>query len=361
MESTLEKKKETPWLFSKPFEIIYLVVPMLFMPIIFYEIFYKPNWGDSDILWTRFVVNTFLFSYLHVILTFTLILSSPVLRSWIQENYKTSVNLWLLKIFGILTLFIIFFWAGGAHFTVKSEWRQFFCFLFIFVGSIAPHFHSIWQIRGISTLYDEGKTAYFERLLITLLFFIFAFTQTVRFTIDFPASLTLFTPFVKSVHKFPLEALRKIGFTLGLIISSAIFIYSLTRKGKYKNTRSLFLLRLFLFPLGAYSFFALAASSAAHGLEYLAVFWKVSDAHPADQRKKIRKYGIISMLFILPFLMPIYLVFWFNSIFKPHFFLEFLSALGIALVYTHYIVDGALYRMKNPITRKIVGPMLSND
>jgi hypothetical protein len=356
MESNLEKKKEAPWLFSKPLEINYLFIPLLFFPLAFYEIFAKPNWGTTEMMWTRFITNTFLFNSLHVVLTFALILGAASLRTWVKETYKTSVNFWILRVFGIFIFFTLIFWAAGAHFVVQDKWRQPFCFFLLIAGVIAPHFHSIWQIRGISTLYDEGKTSYLERYLINIMFALFTFSQVARLLIEFPNVLTIFESSLTKIRMLPLEQIRLTGTWLGLFSSTLIVANSIFRKGLFVKRRSLFLLRLFLFPLGTYSFVALAGTSAAHGLEYLAVFWKVSGAQPEEERKKIRKYGLVSMLLLIPFMMPVYFVYW--AIFPKNGILEFVSALGIAIVYTHYIVDGELYRMKNPTTRKIVGPML---
>jgi hypothetical protein len=354
--STTKETSKTPWLFHKPLELIYLLVPMFFFPVAFYEIFLKPNWGTTEMMWTRFVANTFLFNSLHVVLTFALILGASSLRRWVQENYKMSVNFWILRVVGIFTFFSLVFWAAGAHFVVQEKWRQPFCFLLLLAGVIAPHFHSIWQIRGISTLYDQGKTSYLERYLINILFSLFTLSQLARLLIEFPNVLTLFGPQISKLQELPLNKIRLIGTILGLLTAALIILNSISRKGLYTQRRSLFLLRLFLFPLGTYSFVALAGTSAAHGLEYLAVFWKVSGVQPNDEKKQIRKYGLLSMLFLIPFMMPIYFVFW--AIFPKNGILEFVSALGIAIVYTHYIVDGELYRMKDPATRKIVGPML---
>ncbi len=356
MQSRESANKNDTWLFSKPLEIIYQVVPLLFFPIALYEIFARPNWGTNEIMWTRFVANTFLLNSLHVVLTFALILGSSALRNWVRESYKISIRQWLLRVSGILTLFLVLFWAAGAHFVVQTEWRQPFCFLLLLAGVIVPYFHSIWQIRGISTLYDEGKTSYLERYLINALFAVFVFSQIVHLLMDFPSALNVISPFIQKLQTLPLEIMRMTGVITGLLIASVIVAHSFARKGPHMKSRTLFLMRLFLFPMGAYSFVALAGTSAAHGLEYLAVFWKVSGAQPENEKKKIRKHGILSMIFLIPFMMPIYGVFW--SIFAKNNFLEFISALGIAIVYTHYIVDGALYRMKDPATRKIVGPML---
>lgn len=356
MLSIESANKNNTWLFSKPLEIIYQVVPLLFFPIALFEIFARPNWGTTEIMWTRFVANTFLLNSLHVVLTFALILGSTALRHWVRENYKLSVRQWIFRVLGLLTFFLVLFWAAGAHFVVQSQWRQPFCFLLLLAGVIVPYFHSIWQIRGISTLYDEGKTSYLERYLINALFAVFVFSQIVHLLMDFPSALNIISPFIQKLQTLPLEIMRMTGVITGLLIASVIVAHSFARKGLHMKSRTLFLMRLFLFPMGAYSFVALAGTSAAHGLEYLAVFWKVSGAQPKDEKNKIRKYGILSMILLIPFMMPIYGVFW--SIFTKNNFLEFISALGIAIVYTHYIVDGALYRMKDPATRKIVGPML---
>jgi succinate dehydrogenase hydrophobic anchor subunit len=356
MQINPNAEEKNKWLFSKPLEILYQIVPILILPFAFYEIFARPNWGNTEIMWTRFVANTFLLNSLHVVLTFALILGSSALRNWVRENYKISIRQWLLRVSGILTLFLVLFWAAGAHFVVQEKWRQPFCFLLILAGVIAPHFHSIWQIRGISTLYDQGNTSYLERYLINILFLFFTLSQIARLLIEFPNVLTIFGPYVSRLQQLPLDKIRLIGTLLGLLAAGGVIVNSILRKGLYMKRRSFFLLRLFLFPLGTYSFMALAGTSAAHGLEYLAVFWKVSGTQPKDEKNKIRKYGILSMILLIPFMMPIYGVFW--SIFPKNNFLEFISALGIAIVYTHYIVDGALYRMKDPVTRKIVGPML---
>ena len=356
MSSTLDASKRKAWLFHKPLELICLIVPMMFIPFAFYEIFAKPDWGTTEMMWTRFLTNTFLFNSLHVVLTFALILGASSLRMWVQENYKMSIKFWILRVFGIFVFFTLIFWAAGAHFVVQEKWRQPFCFFLILAGVIAPHFHSVWQIRGISTLYDEGKTSYLERYLINILFLFFTLSQIARLLIEFPTVLTIFGPYVSKLQLLPLDKIRLIGTWLGLLAASGVIVNSIRRKGLYMKRRSFFLLRLFLFPLGAYSFIALAATSAAHGLEYLAVFWKISGVQPQDEKKQIRKYGLLSMLFLIPFMMPVYFVFW--AIFPKNGLLEFVSALGIAIVYTHYIVDGELYRMKDPATRKIVGPML---
>jgi hypothetical protein len=254
---------------------------------------------------------------------------------------------------------------------VEAAWRQVISLGLVILGMTAPHFHSLWQTRGLSFLYDEKsrrehalddrelerlkREGRREKLLVTGVFVSFVGMQGIHVLSEGAGFLPEFAR-VGSPGAGYWPALR-----LGLVALNAIFVCLILFQAARspvaeRSFKTLYLARLVLYPMSGYSLIAFAGLSALHGLEYVAVFWKISGQRPLAERTSLRKAGVWAMLAFAPLLLPQFLVLW--GWVEPGIALQGASALGIAVVYAHYVLDRSLYRMREATTRARVGPLL---
>ena len=153
-------------------------------------------------------------------------------------------------------------------------------------------------------------------------------------------------------------------FWLAVILAFfAIIKSALMRPEIFKTNKPIYLLRLLIFPFVAFSFAASCILTIMHGVEYVCVFNKMNSRsnQPESNRMQVLITAVI-LLFIYGLL-----VFWVESkksilpngevqIIEPT--AQFFSILTIGLVYTHYYLDRIIFRMRDPVTRELVGPLL---
>lgn len=360
-------------LFSSGVECAHLLAPLPFAGLAIGEILLHPEWRPAELAWIRFVANILLFNSVHVVLSFVLVMGMPALREWVGRRYGISPGRWALRTLGFAILFAAVFFAGGAYFRVVPEWRRAFTALLIGLGLSVPHFHSLWQIRGLSLLYgqkDRGagdlneaarlrvqKAESRERLLLRVFLFSFIGVQIAYLAAELPPELPFWSATLAPLKAWAHFAeLRLVLVFVNSALALAIVAGAATMPGAARSGRSLYLLRLFLYPLSGYSLLAFAGLSAMHGLEYVAVFLHLTSKTEAHDRRRIRRFGLTMMFAIVPFFLPAYLTIW--GLANPSLALQILSAFGIATVYVHYLVDRALFRMRDTATRELVGPLL---
>jgi|GEM_PF-1456708 len=360
-------------LFSPVQERLQLAAPLVPIALASWEILARPEWKLGEQAWIRFLSNVVFFNGLHVVLTFALILGMPSLRNWVGQRYGVSVRAWGVRMLLLGLLLAAIFWAGGAYFVVESPWRRSFTLLLLLLGISAPNFHSLWQIRGLSLLYEEKwrqtgevtadvdrrvrQGAERERKLLNLFFVSFVAMQAAHLVAEGPRGLPLLGWMQIQLESAALgSTLRAALVALNAVLALAMLANAAFSPSADRTHKPVYLMRLVLYPMSGYSLLAFAGLSALHGLEYLSVFWRVSDKAPAPQRRRVRWTGAAFMAALLPCLLPQFLVLW--GIWEPSSLLQAVAAVGIATVYVHYVVDRAVYRMRDPATRSAMGPLL---
>jgi hypothetical protein len=133
-------------------------------------------------------------------------------------------------------------------------------------------------------------------------------------------------------------------FIFPILILVNSFLYPMA----IKSNKSIYLVRLFLFPLAIICPFAGLAIYLIHGAEYELILFKMLNGSKA-------KIPVYSLVIILVFLFIYYPIINYARYLKPYFPHDMLIGLSIftlSINYFHYYVDMIIFRFRDPIVRE---------
>ena len=307
----------------------------------------------------------------HILWTYVLWIASPELRQWVKSNHTKAKTGWLkgrgpwgqsLVIAGLLG-FIFWFIKGSMTWSTLRGMAT----TWLLLDLVGPAQHTVAQMKGISLCYnsnlrktftftaEEKKRALLSDKLERLFFRGLLFGE-----------IFYWLPKIFNDDKFKIVRIDRLQDLGGiLIIGSAI---ALLANGLYfpkqEESRKLaFLFRVMLFPLKMLSVIGGVSIRAAHGTEYLFVFRRIMQGSSITQPKRTKIFLVtiaLSLLYLIPYGLT-----W-SGVLNETFGWKFSDillgwALGLVFVlrFTHYYMDALLFRMSDPATRMIVGPILT--
>jgi hypothetical protein len=216
---------------------------------------------------------------------------------------------------------------------------------------IFPIFHSFKQLQGITKLFEKPKPSakwYFSEQNIFHILTGLIFVHGIIFMAFLHGQIS---------HQF-FSLIR--ASLVGLFILGSIPLFRSKNKA-----RNLYLIRIILFPLSFISFMGWVGSGILHGVEYFMISRRMLGHSEAKANFSLLFKNTFSVLILIygisAFLLNgHYGILAFFTGGKDinaawyHFF--HLSSLSIA--FCHHYFDGVLFRMKDPITRAHIGPLL---
>jgi hypothetical protein len=319
---------------------------------------------------TRLIVALIFLDSIHVVYTLILLLALPEMRAWATREIVSSTGKRMMGFWPKVALIITVLTAGFYFLSIAAPTKNLSWVMaaFILIEVIGPNQHIVAQLRGISFCYnstirsqrkftpEEMTKASLaekrERWLMRLLLF---------------SHLAYWVPRTLSSAKFYLpgsELLRHVGLVGLLILSVAILVNAWTFPKQGESKKFLFLTRVFIYPLKALTLSASVLSRAVHGTEYLAIFRKMVKSSSMTDAQKTGTFGIAWAVTLLYGLTAILaaprLLHLFTHWSEPRFLFSGLILFHLVTRYVHYYMDRAIYRMSDPATRKLIGPLLQH-
>jgi|GEM_PF-5751135 len=346
-------------LFSPGQEVINLALPFFFIPLLFIEITTSHRWVSSELDLGVFLTKMVFLNGIHVIFTFPMLFLLPELRNWLGAKSKKSYVSLPTHFFAIFSLFAILnlFFPNQNSQNVASvgPWLVVFCLV------VYRRYHIAAQTVGLSLIYNRkieknwtlspversqvGRTDKWERRLAY-----FAFAMMIFYRMGLPAT---------SAHPFGSAKWIFSALSFGATFCNLMLIWRLPY-AKQSN-KFYFALRYLFIPLSCYSTVAIWAYEAHHGIEYLFLSQKMVSNSSAQANKRLLPWlGALGVIAIYTVAMlfglrqsSVLLADYFN----PRWF-SFIALFTVTTSYLHYYIDGFLFRMRDPVTRRYVLPLL---
>lgn len=327
---------------------------LLFYPLVVFAIclafiwvspqFYATSWGREQISISALVAFVFMGNFAHNFFSFWQLGRLAEFKEWTREYRFYGLNIWqltgLVYLFFLTTLFYalpdleMFQGKGGNTF-----YQKILVFLFILVNT----HHSLRQTQGIGIGLSHqfvSKEKIPELTKKEKIFYHFLVIDWILF---------LGTQFVFKNN------LLKDYFLYRNLVLGAFFLwisweyFKLPRDQAWikftYNLRHLYRFFFSLHPILAFLSFAL------HGADAMLIYWRSLEKSHSTNKTWLKWeflliYAILGVAFVFIYL-----------IMRKEF--RSTTVFLTALFLTHYIVEGFMYRMKNPVTRKYVSGILS--
>jgi hypothetical protein len=297
----------------------------------------------------------------HIVLSFALLLFVPELRSWLSLKSKSSYSFLIIPGLAIL-VFLGMHWlrlqnTSGIGVKIAIE---------VFVITF-PVFHAIRQNYGIAILYDRRNSADVSNSV--------TFKQMQRnerwiFSILNVLAVCCMSMLVLNYSRVLSDQFFgtvKVVFALVFVVFAAyLFCTNYFRRDSGGRHKALYLVRMFLHPLGFLTPIGLIGCTSMHGVEYAMI-----------ARKMVLKSKISVSLIVFASVFTILLWSMFllgsrhglsaipevKQVFKDTFGVpatlgSFNIILMSSLTLFHIVMDGFLFRFKDPTTRVQVTPLL---
>jgi hypothetical protein len=335
-------------------ERINLLIPILILGAILMGLPSPAGWFSNDIKIGYFaeeiLADVLLLNVVHNSFTVMMLFSFPELRDWIRRQ-KGGERGFLLKGLGVFLGLLLVFWLGIAgHLPYFRE-------LIFPIAMIFPVQHALSQSFGLSLIYnrrsiDAGHAPKkwmekSERALVLIL-------------------ITLMVLTTWSFMKFQLLSwnFAVLGQTSLFYVSMGIALLLVGLSAVHPKTirfpKSLFAMRFPVWALSVLFPFALFATRAIHGIEYLFVMRKMSSNSKFHGWKSIAWLMFFGTLFFA--LMRSY----FFSYVRPnldranviHLAFIALASISIAFSYLHYYLDRQLFLLRRSLNHEVVADLL---
>ena len=329
---------------TEPIFINILAFSFLILSLV--EVFFSIQFTEGQEAFPRFIANIVFFNALHLGITFFLIFETEAFLNWKKHTLKSTFSFHQKLIF----LFICF-WLF-----------QFFCKDMIYkIGTLLISFygfyHVIKQQLGISLSFNH-KSSHLNKTSNNL---IRGFDH-----IFFNLLILISWVFISIEH---FSFLRKSDYIIYVQCSffSVVLIYIVINYiafGRaFFNEKLYFFPRLLIYPLLPVSFLALIGWLSIHGMEYLFVTKNFISLKKKSFKKTLFSFGFLFFIIIalLSFVNQKAGFFALLDIESPEPLNKiFWVTLG-ACQLLHYWVDGKIFRMKDPLVRKYIAPVLNEQ
>jgi hypothetical protein len=294
--------------------------------VLFHQNVLSP-WSGSQI---DFIRNVLLLDFSHVFFTYLSLHEVPEMRQWVEQ--KTNGRTWLFWL-GVLCTLILFFTfsytfhsVDGGSTTIRS--------LFFFTIATMPVIHAIRQTKGLAQLqtriHGDAKAEKREATMFQLFLALVLIREN---------------PFWQSQITDNLILAGELLLVVGLFVQAFLL-----ERGRPKQ-KTAFLVRMFAYMFHNHPV-VFATIGAIHGTDYLRItqLQVANSSMDSSSRKFFFRLMIVGI--------SIAGIIWMPRLFATAREARFATALGFALIYTHYFLDFFIYRMKDPVSRQFVAPLL---
>lgn len=325
-----------------------------FLFLVIFEIGSSHSVSKSDrLLWMVFA-NVICFNAGHVIFTFVNVWSIPAYRRIAQKHFRLDWKRQLAIFAGIYALFLIAFDRGFRNNILWLRWPV------VLAIVIVPTLHSMRQSLGLSLLMNS-RTSSFEKTAASIDAKSRRLEHASTWLLIFGTSLLIAWEYRELFGlDLPYIKFASILAVLCMCAAIALFVWAvqLHEDRQLRFEKFLFGLRHLVRSLVPFSFFAVVYSSSIHGLEYLQL------QHRTLRSPLLTKSCLKITFFSCAVLLIIIIGLNYSEGFPGHRFwseswvTRAASLLAAACTYFHYYIDSLIYRMRDPVVRNEILPMI---
>jgi len=320
------------------------------------------------------LLSTLLFlDSVHILFTFTLMLSSPELRAWNAAPGARAKTGWMKGLSPWARTFVIAIALGIVIYLLKAapyvSTLKGMATMWLFLELLGPAHHTLAQMRGISLVYNSTLKKNIE-------FSASEKTQALRceklerlfFNLLLAGEIFYWIPTIFGMDKLEVPGMDTIRFVGGILAvgsATALVVNSLYFPHQEKSRKFAFIFRVLLFPLKMLSIVGGIFVRAAHGTEYLIIFRKMAKSSNMPKPKKKHLFMMtigVSLAYLIPYVLT-----WPNVVKDVIGYSVSDSIFAAAIVgtftlrFTHYYLDAVMFKMSDPTTRLAVSPLLASN
>jgi hypothetical protein len=321
-----------------------------------------------------FIAAVVLLETLHVVLTFVGVLLTPNLHRWAHSF--TGGKIWKigLRLAICFTLIFLFIFIPLTIANYKMSHSHFFEQVTLILIIMVTLHHRISQNQGISLSYARvlevgsgtntmatSPSAHLRRLekvSFTLLLIFSGLTYLTFFGAWALRGLFgIEATFRESLMSFSAKAALASALSVVVLGVYQYFQYHRGEGRGLARNKLIYSLRAFFYPLAPISYCAFWATETLHGFEYVLLWRKLGTGLTV----KPSNPNIKGVVFLAGAIIVIYYFLTFSSfVIAPSktLLLRLIYSLYTAVTLTHFYADRMLFRMKNPASRSIIGPLI---
>jgi len=352
-------------LFEKTNEKYHLILPLLLLPFLLLGHYF--GWGSTpgEQLLINMTCAIFLISTLHLGFTLANMMAFPEFRNFINtKSHHRPLLQW-----GKWLMIYLFFIAIGLfsyRFIIEFTQLNYTTVLSLYFGIylFSSRTHTLMQTKGLLKIYNykiknliNGGHVIDEDLKKQKREVVLIYLTTALCGVQ--AFMYSFNPKSPGLKNYEI-----ISIFIGCILVGLLFWNSLTQKGTNQSSKKSYLLRMLYYPITPISGFATLATEVLHGIEYLYVTREMR----ANSKMKSNKLWYILLFIFCSFVS----ITWFLSshqalvklLYKddlasiPAIFVVF-SAVNVSNAFFHFYLDSVIFKFREPIIGKEIGPLLS--
>jgi hypothetical protein len=315
---------------------------------------------------TELVIKVFLLDAAHVAISLSFLFFLPEFNQWSKtvKFKKASVFLTMAGVFSLVFLILYYiYWGNGFLNNLFLPTVEYFQYLLLLIAL----YHGFYQFRGILTAYnfkclkeipktDIGsinkweKYVNIEKKLFHFILIVFAFYHFKIYTSNSNVSLTL-------TNFFIWPTLTKISFYILIALIVTQIIVSSYIPYTKKTLKLFFQLRFFLIVFIPLSDFSIISLSGMHAIEYFFIYKTILNKSKISllNKKQLYLYSFITIIILNIFASP----WWLQSESEKVPLLYLMTTIYTSLSFIHFFLDRYIFRMRDPNTRKIIGPLYS--
>lgn len=331
-----------------------LLIPIVILGAVFLGLSSPAGWFGNDgkrgYFLEEVLADVLLLNVVHNAFTVMMLLSFPELREWIGRQ-KGGERGFLLRSLGLFSALLAVFCLGIAGYI------PYFRELIFPLSLIFPIQHALAQSLGLSLIYngrskDAGEAPKkwmekSERALVWILIALMVFATW---------SFVKFQVLGWNFGSLDLRFVFYVALTVSLMLVGVAALHP----GSIRVSKALFALRFPVWALSVLSPFALFATRAIHGIEYLFVMRKMSSNSKFTGWKPIAWFILFGTL-VFALARTYFLAYVRPEVDRTsglHLAIIVLASISIAFSYLHYYLDRQLFLMRRPLNREVVGDLL---
>ncbi len=362
MSNVSSFKSNSIGIFGPRVEFLNLFFPFILVAICIWELINNYSFSPMEKNLGYMLSKGLFLNHLHTFFTVLMFMYFPEARVWYKQKTQTEKFYLLRQIVILFALFLFFY--SLLPFLRTYSWGRPHLYVFAMSTMMWVGFHHVLtQSFGLSLVYNrmfEGSAHCTEpdKVLTRVL------EKKERFyfrAMIFFVCIALYSKFHLGEKYVATQILTLCALICCIFLTLVVWRYP----GAEHTNKRLFGLRYIFMPLAPISFVAYLSSLALHGVEYLFVLRKMY-RNSSNAKKNIR-WDYLGMAFIslVYFFLTIgdqFILGWWMRPNLPDYLpvLDFLAGVSGAYGYFHCHMDSALFRMSDPISRKVVAPLLLN-
>ena len=330
---------------SNRFELALGVFTLIFLLIVSFDVGVGVSIAKQDRVAFGVALSFIGFNGLHVMFSFANMYLVPAYRSVLIDHLRFNPIRQLLTFGAILGIFLL---VHDFGFATDLGWLRYPC---IAALTILPGLHGTRQTLGLSLLINgdpTGKSRTWEHRASWL--FVIALVPTAMH--KYSDELGLSSGLTESLQWVS-------GLTFAAGAGAALRSIVLITNLDLRVRKAFFTLRYLVRGLSPISSFAIAYSMALHGLEYVDVQVRIFRNSSMDQNRKRKLVAVCVLLLMLKLIFDLAFVLPGFGIIKPTIWTQIGAILSATLTYFHYLTDSMVFRLRDPIIRNRILPMIA--